>query len=277
MKNFKIFFVLFFSIFTLSSAFQIQCRFTIQRFWDNLGNIYHCEVTSSSALAGHNITQVTGTHMIGRTNFDVQGIIFLNNCAHINTVPRNIREFFPNLIAISMSGCGIHSLNGDELQNYNNLLSFSIQNTVHFVHIPGNLFLNTRSLLSVNFNGNRIINVGQDLLTNLRHLQTAFFFSNVCINNGAWTQAAVPFLIEELRRNCPDPNDFTTTVMTPTTTELGSTTTNEFGCVQGNYDERICMLEVENENLRDEMKKMKEDILYLSKTVLDLTSRPCAC
>jgi hypothetical protein len=276
MKNFKIFFALFLSIFSSSSSFHIQCRFNANSWWEQLGYIYNCEVTSSSLMTGLNVTQISGIHLQGRSDFDVQGIFFMTNCAHVNTIPRNVRDFFPNLIAINMRGCGINSLNGDELQPYENLLSFSLTNSLGFVHIPGHLFVSTPHMLAVAFDNNRINRVGRDLLSNLRHLQAASFFSNVCINNGAFNMAQVVGLIEDLRQRCSDPNDFTTTVIS-TTTELISTTTNEFGCVQGNYGERICALEVENENLRDEIRKMKDDISYLAEAVLNLKSRPCAC
>lgn len=279
MKNFQIFFVIFISIFSSSSTFNITCRYNTDLFWNQLGHIYHCEVTSSSLNAGSNISHVSGTHLHERTNFDVTGIFFNQNCAQISSVPINIRDFFPNLLAINLRGCGITNPNGRDLQPYNNLLSFSISHTIGLVEIPGNLFSNTPSIFTVNFDNNRIARVGRDLLSHLQHLQSAFFNFNICISSSAWNREGLLPLIELLRQNCAEPID----QVTPTT-ELVSTTTNEYGCVQGNYDDRICTLEAENkllrnnvENLQNEVEKLAKDFKELQRVVLDLTSRPCAC
>lgn len=272
-------FILLTTTFSLSTSFQVFCRYNIGLHWNHLGNIYNCEVTSSSLIAGPNITSVHGTHMFGRSNFDVGGIFFNTNCGQINTVPRNIRDFFPNLIAISMNSCGISTLNGDELRPYDTLIWIKISNSRTLSRIPGNLFSSTPNMIHVSFRSNQITQVGRDLLEPLQHIRSADFASNVCINFFAWSPPEIVTLIQTLRRQCPHDDDIFVT-----TTELMSTTTNEHGCGEGNYDQRICALEVENENLREnvanlqnDVERLTQDLNELKQIVLDLTTRPCAC
>jgi hypothetical protein len=67
--------------------------------------------------------------------------------------------------------------------------------------VPGNLFKNNRKLKRVEFYGNRITQVGSDLLSNLPDLTSAGFGDNRCTRDYAFNNRKG---VEELIEKCPE-------------------------------------------------------------------------
>lgn len=68
--------------------------------WQLLNDTYSCFATIKNDDGTTNILQLTGsnTHVIGKSNADVQMLVVWNQNA--SRIPSNLNQYFPNLIAI---------------------------------------------------------------------------------------------------------------------------------------------------------------------------------
>jgi hypothetical protein len=208
----KIFLFLF--LISSASGIYINCLFHHGGDWSVTGKVYTCYVIS--AVFSDNSTHITGnlgTHLSGYSSNDVKIIAFgfIENCPeNLQKIPKGFLNYFPNFIGLFSWGCPISTLNGDELDEYPNLEFYS-QEKSNLVRVPGNFFKSTPNMKVINFYGNKIQNVGANLLNHLKYLQQLYFDENICINKDADSASEVPALIEELRQKCPDIEPETTT------------------------------------------------------------------
>jgi hypothetical protein len=172
-----------------------------------MGTIYTCIVKSSQYLSNEtHITGFTGTHLSGYSNANVKGFYFQGNCYHIKAVPTNVHEYFPNFIALCLSGCGsgIKTFDGNELNQYRNLEAFALYHT-DLERIPGDFFSFNPRIFSVYFGNNKIKHVGANLFDHIQGgLRDVYFRYNTCIDQAATTPGAISTLIYNLRVYCPD-------------------------------------------------------------------------
>jgi hypothetical protein len=169
--------------------------------------IYICVLNSYSDEENKIITAVYGNHRHKKTNEDVQ-LIHLNLVAkNLDYIPRGFEEFFPNLNAIGVNGGKITKLDGDELENYENLERFSIQNS-QLEFVPGNLFSNNKKIKNISFFRSNIKYFGEGLLDGLNDLERVDFrfdfSSRNCIHEIAETPSEIEQLKRKLRENCND-------------------------------------------------------------------------
>jgi hypothetical protein len=117
MKN-----LIFLLLFSTTNSLIIDCVFSSDNIWEPNLHYYDCAVKSSQfGFRQNRLEGFTGTHVSGKSNRDVKGVYFVNNCDHIKTVPIDLDLFFPNLTGVSFLNCGIEELVGNELTQYKNL------------------------------------------------------------------------------------------------------------------------------------------------------------
>jgi hypothetical protein len=198
------------------SAVHITCTFQIWNHLKDHGDMYLCYVSDTKSTERKSIEAVTGTHLEGKSDNDVNAVIF-SKCNSMDFIPKNIHEFFPNIIALGLSEfCKIETLNGDELRNYVNLEWFGMMINP-LKRIPGNFFEFNPKIRTIDFTANRIAHVGPNLLNHLDNLTTAKFLANVCISKSASeSRTEVLELIEDLKKNCTDPEGFIAAATDPT-------------------------------------------------------------
>ncbi|KAG5668284.1 hypothetical protein PVAND_016231 [Polypedilum vanderplanki] len=250
--NFKIFLLLF-QIFKISSSFTINCNFQSINL-TSIGNFYICQTRNIPTTSGTIITNITGTHENGKSNFDVEGIDIQGNL-FLSFFPRGFGNFFPNIKAFMIHYTSITTLYGDELDEFPKLQYF-IFGQSNLTTISSHLFEKTPNLVHIWFDWNTIEKVGHYLFTplNISMLQDVSFFNNICINRWATSQVGINNLINELREKCPfDDEDLsTTTTLVSTTLE---TTTEDSKCKE-NVEEFVC-------ELKDVITEVQEDITTL--------------
>lgn len=263
--------VIFLGLLSSSQAISIDCFYTTVN-WTFFGNMYTCEVTSLSNNDNlTDITNVTGSHLWGFNNFDVKVLFFNQNCANLPTIPRNIADIFPNFIGMHFRRCtGLPPLHGDELVIYPKLQMFGLVENLRLTQLPGHLFSNNRFMIRVIFSNNQLMEVGRGLLDPLINLRSASFANNICINQTAESRLDIPALIETLRTDCPDHTEIPTTTWIPGTT-------NQYGCIDGNLNDRICQLEVENQQLRSIVDQLARDVANVQEKLLEISTQPCTC
>jgi Leucine rich repeat len=200
------------ALFSTISAINIECDYMMWSHVGDFGHLYTCEVKNITDIEDKSIETVSGTHLDGKSDVDVQEINFrcyLNNCHELDYIPENIHKHFPNFIGLLFDECKIKDLSGDELKNYANLESIVIYKSP-LENIPGNLFQNNSKLKYLNFSKNKITKVGSNLLKGLDQLYEAWFGGNTCIRlvvDRYEDKSEMLALIEDLKELCPYPED----------------------------------------------------------------------
>lgn len=247
------------------------------------------------------LTEVTGVHQTGRTNFDVR-MLMVHDQLHVNQFPENIYNFFPNLLGLEFFATKITSITAEDLRDFPNLQLLNIQQN-SLSRLDGNLFSFTPRLQWIGFNDNVIENVGHNLLSGLNSLTSVFLSGNVCIDAVASTPTGLAQLIRDLPVFCPPFNvsPSTTTVIPPpgdcsmeclesveALRIAFSAETQEIREQTDNQDQRIQELTDENEiqktqiselmtnfsELRQMIALYEQRILELEKQVREINSNP---
>jgi hypothetical protein len=200
----NIFQYIFAAIFLSSqvSAITFDCRFLNHSFLV-IGSAYACEARLFKIFENRALTEVTGQHLSGRNDSNVQVIITLPylGCNDLYYIPQNVTDFFPNLIGLDFMSCNIQTLNSNDLIGYPRLRFFDLMAN-RVARIPGDFFESTADLQFIGLDNNRISQVGHYLLDHLADLERALFYGNVCVNFDANMKETVPWLIAMLRNQC---------------------------------------------------------------------------
>lgn len=233
-KLLEIFKVLIFlsTLNNVTVAIDVDCIFeTIN--WGGFGNTYTCKVKSSQISSSSSmLTGFTGTHSDSNDNEHVQGFYLNKNCHHITEVPRNIHQYFPKFIGISILSAGVETLKGDELYNYPNLQGFHLYAT-NVERIPGNFFSKNPEIKAVSFSGNKIKRIGSNLFEPHQTRLIYFdFLNNVCVNLSTSSAVAVMPIINHIKEFCTDTQEYQNSL---------------------SLEEIIYNLRFENENLKKKM------------------------
>lgn len=199
-------------VFKATSAIQINCRFEYMT-WISMGSRYCCLANVTEWNDFENL-HVTGVHMVGKTNADVQGFEVKND-KNLKEIPLGLEVFFPNLLGLHWYKGVLGFVDARVLKPFPKMVHFSLSyNSI--VSIDSDLFSFTPNLRVVLFLENALQHVGANLLSNLPDLYFASFEKNPCIDITATTVDEVRELNELLPVRCPFE------VTTPsTTTESG--------------------------------------------------------
>lgn len=245
--------LIFLSAISLSYGSSIDCFYSNESNWVNLGDTYTC----FGVLTNYNNTAldlVTGTHQPGNGYLDVE-MVYIANDTQLTFIP-DVTYYFENIKALYLSSCNIRDLKGNELDNYQNLTWISLsRNKIEY--IPSDFFRGTPYMATIFMYENRIKYVGIGLLSSLSYLTSANFNDNACISRAASTPNDLQWLMYYLTLNCSDDvrttNNYppeTSTTLQPTTTRETTTQSPEpQTCSKGSINEKICFLEKQNEIL----------------------------
>lgn len=189
--------------------------------------LYGCQSLQLS-ISNNSTTleSVQGNHLSGKSNTDVEFLLVQNDPIDNEELPRNIHTFFPNLLLIRWVSGNLKTVSADDLLPFPNLTGFSVWiNKIE--SIEGNLFEHTPKLKWIDFQSNRITNVGPGIFDNLDQLRTIYFVQNYCIDQNAFTLQEIEELKQKLTIQCPQAS--TTQTSTSSTTEAISTSTITIG------------------------------------------------
>lgn len=174
MKTIKLF-CCFAVLATITSGLKIRCKY-----FDELHYVCFAEVISADNPT--KVTEVSGTHLSGKSNADVTRFSIW---AHrpLKTIPKGLGNFFPNLELFHWPNGLIASIDSSTFSPFPHLLDID-HSFNELVTLDGDLFKNTRKLQVIYFSGNKLKHIGHghNLLTELYDLRNASFSSNPCIN-----------------------------------------------------------------------------------------------
>lgn len=191
------------------------------------GQLYSC-IDPELLSAGDDsvLVNVTGNHLSGRYNGDVNGLLVRSG--NLERIPRDIVEFFPNLRGLQWHNGVSTTITADDLRPFDSLIEIYVFQTSLF-SIESDLFRYTPMLQLIIFSNNRLEHVGHDLLIGLQYLNQAFFNTNPCIDLDAVTPAEIIELNRQLPIRCPpiivDTTEDTSVNTTPEETTLYYETT----------------------------------------------------
>lgn len=230
----KVFLLIVF-VFLISSVsgLSFTCSYSL-RIWAPDKMIYTCVVQSIENGNVNVIEELTGDHQAESSNADVLGIIIQEKVLH--QIPQNLVEFFPNLIGFICINSSLQLVSAEDLQPFSDLYFFRVWGN-QIKSLDRDLFQFNRKLMFIDFDLNRLEQVGTNLIGNLHQLREADFRNNPCIDVFANDRLYIENLNKILPIRCPPLNE------PPTTTELPQCKVR-------------CSLEDEVDQLKEEVEKL---------------------
>lgn len=202
MKLLNIFII--FIVFTQSEAFSFDCEYD-QDTWGILVSVYQCiaEVDSFEESDEVKITKVTGIHLRGKTDDDVELLDIIHQ--NLRIFPEGIDKHFPNLKGIRVYFNKIKAITKDDLKGFTNLKYFDFRGN-DLTILDDDLFTFTPNLQAVGFGYNKIKHIGTNTFKPLKNLETLWFDGeNNCYDEIARTRHEVTKLISKFSVYCPPP------------------------------------------------------------------------
>lgn len=163
---------------------------------NNTGNIlkYTCYVTQIVTVPQSlEIKVFKGVHQSGKRDSDVEGL----HCENMNRnvfgvcqgtsmteFPIGIYKFFPNLTDLTIRNCSLTKITRQVLVGLDDLETLDLSGNA-LTSLPDDLFINKRSLRSVNFSCNQIKSMTSKLFNpTLQCLTSVYFHNNPDFNEG---------------------------------------------------------------------------------------------
>lgn len=174
--------------------------------WIRTGEHYSCDPSViTDETNPRYVTEITGTHEIGKNNSDV--VVFTNDHnSTLERLPKGIGKIFPNLLIFRWVGGSLKSVSSQDLKHFRKLTGVTFrENKIH--SLDADLFRHTRSLKIMSFKSNEITSVGSGLLDVLDDLYDAQFLNNPCIDYEANNKIEVETLKSLLEKNCVVPDN----------------------------------------------------------------------
>lgn len=166
----------------------IRCLFYDTN-WPAVGFRYTCQVIEILNPEITEVTEILGTHSLGQGNINVQ-FFTTNGAALFSSFSRNLGSFFPYLVGIQLWGGRLTSISSKDLASWPELVSLLVYDN-SIVMLDGDLFQHNLLLESIDVGRNYILNVGENLLSNLTKLTSDDFRINPCINTFATTPSQI--------------------------------------------------------------------------------------
>lgn len=104
--------ILFAGSINIGNTMSIQCAFELVDF-STAGPTYSCNTILVTGGYSDNVTSVSGSHQNGKSHIDVLGLHMPSQ--NLQYFPRNVDEFFPNLIVLNLVNNNINSVSHDHL------------------------------------------------------------------------------------------------------------------------------------------------------------------
>lgn len=175
--------------------------------YTSLSSVYECDAKVIFNYEQSKVTGVTGNHKQNRTNNDVNFLHIREQ--NLQSLPKEIEKFFPNLKGIYASNNKIKFIAKDDLKVFPNLQYVNLYAN-DITSLDDDLFSASSNLQVISFELNKIKQIGINTfkhLTNLQHLWLDG--ARNCISDNANTRDEVESLISRLSSSCPSPSKIT--------------------------------------------------------------------
>ncbi len=181
----------------ICDAFTIDCEYTVQS-WAYVDSAYTCMGTIRLEDGSNStLTAINGNHIPGITNANVEALSIYEQ--NLTQFPMNVERFFPNLKVIHLSDNLINSVSNEFLRPHKYLVWLGLPGN-KITKLESNIFDGLPHLRIIDFYGNKIKDVGQDI--KLPKTGNINFYSNLCIDMGAATDDKIAELEYNLVHKC---------------------------------------------------------------------------
>jgi Leucine-rich repeat (LRR) protein len=161
--------------------------------WSNISHASTCQVRNANIqLKTVNLTSLANSTSLTRISFISQTV---------NYLPKGIENFTPDLKALQIYDCQLMSIEKADLKPFPKLIELLLHNNLLEI-LESDLFESNPQLQYINFNGNKLMLVGENLLAPLKKLNYAYFQDCRCINVYNYDRNSV---MTQLKQSCPSP------------------------------------------------------------------------
>lgn len=221
-------------IWSKSEGIVLDCIF-------DTSELYRCNVQTAVLTTSKDcreITKIRGYHLSGKTNDDVKEI-GLNNKT-INFLPRGITKFFKNMEIIHFYNSNLKEVTKYDLKEFGNRLTrLYLYNSLIEV-IESDLFIYNQNLQTIYLANNKIKHIENGAFDRLQKVTRLELQNNPCTSSSdtmsSGDRTKLMTIITSVESKCKDPC---------------------YSFLQ-DKNEKIRMLEDENEKLKEENQKLKQ-------------------
>lgn len=187
---------------SVCSALVLDCKYSMQTYQD--GKLYSCVIESDYEGDSLIVKDVSQDHHKAKTNHHVK-------CLSIDSkkwpsVPRNLKEFFPNLECLQMLNTGLEKITWEDFEGLPKMKYLFLRKN-KLQSIDGNLFKHLPELKILNLSANPLRHIGRDTLLHLSHLAYLDLTGTTCINQKARNRSEVEELTYLLDIRCPQSHE----------------------------------------------------------------------
>lgn len=192
--------------FNFSEAIILDCSYRIQSL-NFVDSAYICDarvlIFSSNESVIYAVTQ---NHLYNRTNDNVNGLLITNQ--RLASVPKQVVKFYQNIQALYLRNTSLTQISSADLQPFPLLVHLTLWDNDLQV-LDGDLFKFTPNIRYIDFDNNKLIHIGLNILNSLRNLTYALFNNNTCISTSVNSAASpdIASLKLELSTKCPPSMD----------------------------------------------------------------------
>jgi hypothetical protein len=190
---------------TAVNGITINCMFTsgnVDYIVGTYADYYQCWGSIIDSSNPGVLDEITGAHLDGKSNRDVQAI--MTTGVPLGNFFQNLNQFFPNLEMIYFMNAGIKTISRSNLTPFSNL-RFLFLSRNEIVTLQSDLFFDLPVVRTIDLSFNQIRHVGPNLIYDRPRLAIADFRSNPCIDiaSSGTSRAGVVAVNDALNRNCP--------------------------------------------------------------------------
>ncbi|XP_070505224.1 paramyosin-like [Chironomus tepperi] len=200
---FKIILLLLCMTFGTSQAVSFDCQY-ISGSWSGLGTAYYCSVQNSVSITSPDAAQVdsvTGTHLAGHNNDNVEGFSVYNK-GQVHYFPRGLDKIFKNLIGIQIAYAGLKEIHQSDLKDLPKLRNLFLYGSSLEI-LEANLFKFNPNLDYIYLKSNKISHIDPNVFDKLTKLKDMNLDANTCISMSASdSQTAVQNIIKTASTRC---------------------------------------------------------------------------
>lgn len=117
------------------------------------------------------------------TNADVQGLAVENQL--IGVFPKEIVNFFPNILIISFIGAGFTTLTSTHLQPFPNIVALRVDNN-NIEQLNNDMLVHNPKLKTFIFQGNNMKRIGAKLVNRFASLRILRLNDNTCVSGESY-------------------------------------------------------------------------------------------
>lgn len=179
-----------------------NCDFAYLSSGEIFKNRYACRMIEDNIIVegSMSLVEVNGEHAEAQSNDKVR-MVYANKQFGPCMLPKDIKNFFPNIDGIKWVHGSLSTIDADDLDFPNLDILDLLDNK--FISLPSDLFKNSPKLQWIQLDSNAIAHVGRNFFDTLTEIKTIRFRSNPCLNSLAETPEDIEDLKSRLPTSCP--------------------------------------------------------------------------